>query len=108
MSKRLSLKQFKKKHPTAICGHCKKQCDSLEAMRDHIRAAHPETRVSIYTATELVVPPGTPSAEEEMEEDFEADWSQTCSACGQSPIVPVTGLCGPCTFGQADTAGGNF
>ena len=38
----------------------------------------------------------------------EPDWSQTCEVCGMSPIVPVTGLCGPCTFGEADTIDGNW
>jgi hypothetical protein len=36
------------------------------------------------------------------------DWTRTCSNCGARPIVPVTGLCGPCTFGEADTIGGNW
>lgn len=36
------------------------------------------------------------------------DWKGKCDVCGQSPIVPVTGMCGPCTFGEAETAGGNW
>lgn len=36
------------------------------------------------------------------------DWSGKCEVCGQSPIVPITGLCGPCTFGDASTAGGEW
>lgn len=36
------------------------------------------------------------------------DWDHTCENCGETPIVPVTGLCGPCTFGEAATAGGNW
>ncbi len=36
------------------------------------------------------------------------DWSGKCEVCGESPIVPVTGMCGPCTFGEANTAGGNW
>ena len=39
---------------------------------------------------------------------FEPDWLETCDACDSSPVVPSTGLCGPCTFGEADTAGGNW
>ena len=35
------------------------------------------------------------------------DWSRTC-VCGGSPVVPETGMCGPCTFGEADTASGNW
>lgn len=39
---------------------------------------------------------------------MEPDYSGECEVCGQSPIVPATGMCGPCTFGEADTAGGNW
>jgi hypothetical protein len=38
----------------------------------------------------------------------EPDWSQVCLNCGASPVVPETGLCGPCTFGEAETSGGNW
>ncbi len=32
-----------------------------------------------------------------------------CESCGaQEPLVESTGLCGPCCFGEAETAGGNF
>lgn len=40
--------------------------------------------------------------------DSEPDWNGTCMVCGASPIVPVTSMCGPCTFGEADTVGGNW
>jgi hypothetical protein len=36
------------------------------------------------------------------------DWSGACDNCGASPVVPFSGLCGPCTFGEADTIGGNW
>lgn len=36
------------------------------------------------------------------------DWTRKCQNCGETPIVPETGLCGPCTFGEAETAGGNW
>lgn len=42
------------------------------------------------------------------QEDTDPDWSKQCDVCGQTPIVPLTGLCGPCTFGEADTVGGNW
>ena len=45
---------------------------------------------------------------EAMHEDTEPDWGGTCENCGASPIVPLTGLCGPCTWGEAATAGGNW
>jgi hypothetical protein len=38
----------------------------------------------------------------------EPDWEGKCENCGESPIVPETGMCGPCTFGEADTVGGNW
>jgi hypothetical protein len=40
--------------------------------------------------------------------DTTPDWTQECEVCGATPVVPLTGLCGPCTFGEADTAGGNW
>lgn len=36
------------------------------------------------------------------------DWNGECMNCGSTPVVPATGLCGPCTFGEADTLGGNW
>ena len=42
------------------------------------------------------------------EPDTEPDWEGRCSNCGQSPIIPATGMCGPCTFGEAETANGNW
>lgn len=41
-------------------------------------------------------------------EETEPDWSGFCNTCGATPIVPVTGMCGPCTFGEAETANGNW
>jgi len=41
-------------------------------------------------------------------DEMEPDWNGTCEVCGQSPIVPATGMCGPCTFGEAETIGGNW
>lgn len=56
-------------------------------------------RTVVSTSTDFE--PGDPKA-------TEPDWSRECEVCGQSPAVPVTGLCGPCTFGEAETAGGNW
>lgn len=36
------------------------------------------------------------------------DWSRTCESCGDTPVHPVSGMCGPCTFGEASTAGGDW
>jgi hypothetical protein len=41
-------------------------------------------------------------------DDMAPDWTRKCEVCGQTPIVPLTGLCGPCTFGEAETIGGNW
>ena len=40
--------------------------------------------------------------------ETDPDWTGECSSCGQAPIVPATGMCGPCTFGEADTVAGNW
>ncbi len=33
----------------------------------------------------------------------------TCSSCGNhDKLIPEVGMCGPCTFGEAETAGGNW
>jgi len=41
----------------------------------------------------------------------DADWSSKCVGCGATPTV-YTGhgddSCGPCTFGESETAGGNW
>lgn len=36
------------------------------------------------------------------------DWAGRCEVCGASPVLPATGLCGPCTFGEASTSDGNW
>jgi hypothetical protein len=41
-------------------------------------------------------------------EGREPDWNGKCKVCGASPIVPETGMCGPCTFGESDTMGGDW
>lgn len=40
--------------------------------------------------------------------DLAPDWMTGCENCGQKPIVPITGMCGPCTFGEAETIDGNW
>ncbi len=49
-----------------------------------------------------------PDDDKKPDPDTEPDWTGSCESCGASPIVPVTGLCGPCTWGEAETAGGNW
>lgn len=40
--------------------------------------------------------------------DGDKDWQTKCENCGETPTVHPTKLCGPCCFGEADTAGGNW
>ena len=40
--------------------------------------------------------------------DTRPDWSRKCMICGSTPTVPVSKMCGPCTFGEAETADGNW
>lgn len=46
--------------------------------------------------------------EPEEEFDTEPDWDTPCIVCGEVPTLPATGMCGPCTFGEAETIGGNW
>lgn len=40
--------------------------------------------------------------------DGDKDWDTPCQNCEAVPTVHPTQLCGPCCFGEADTAGGNW
>jgi len=42
------------------------------------------------------------------EEAFDRDWDTSRKNCGETPTVKATGLCGPCTFGDSETIGGNW
>ena len=50
----------------------------------------------------------TPEMTEELENlrAFKPIWTANCEVCGASPVVSAVGLCGPCTWGEADTIGG--
>lgn len=39
---------------------------------------------------------------------FTPNWDKKCANCGASPIVPVTKMCGPCTWGESDTVMGDW
>lgn len=41
-------------------------------------------------------------------DDTTPDWTKKCIVCDATPIVPFSEMCGPCTFGEADTAEGNW
>lgn len=36
------------------------------------------------------------------------NWDRACENCGQEPTVGKSKLCGPCFFGEADTANDNW
>lgn len=40
--------------------------------------------------------------------DGDQDWGSCCMNCEATPTVHPTQLCGPCCFGEAETAGGNW
>lgn len=40
--------------------------------------------------------------------DGDKDHDTPCVNCDELPTVHPTQLCGPCCFGEADTAGGNW
>lgn len=42
------------------------------------------------------------------EKNHDPDYSFKCEACEAVPVFPPTGMCGPCTFGEADTLDGNW
>lgn len=65
------------------CPDCGFQAKTSSAFYDHRHAKHPNP-------------------------ETDPDWTGTCENCGESPILPSTGMCGPCTFGEADTVGGNW
>lgn len=54
------------------------------------------------------IPSGAEETDEANAEAFARDWTRGCQVCGASPVVNATGLCGPCTFGESETYGGNW
>jgi len=44
--------------------------------------------------------PKEPAARKRIEKVY-ADYTRRCENCDASPVVSLTGLCGPCTFGEA-------
>ena len=39
---------------------------------------------------------------------YNPDWTGKCGNCDHTPIVPFSGLCGPCHFGEAATIDGSW
>jgi hypothetical protein len=63
---------------------------------------------SQYFKEKKVAQKNKPATEKRVETGMEPDWEHKCEVCGERPIVPATGMCGPCTFGEAETFGGNW
>jgi len=45
---------------------------------------------------------------ERLIKKFAPDWQGKCESCGHGPIVPQSGLCGPCHFGTTDAVNGGW
>lgn len=43
-----------------------------------------------------------------LKKELRPNWDESCDNCGQSPVVPMSGLCGPCHFGAADAVNGGW
>lgn len=43
-----------------------------------------------------------------VKKGYRPDWQHGCENCGSKPTLPVSGLCGPCHFGIAETTGGGW
>lgn len=73
----------------------------------HLNNMKKEKGYEIYTdgGREFKIKKGDPKIKAK---DIDPDWSGKCEICSQSPIVPITGMCGPCTWGESETTGGNW
>ena len=40
--------------------------------------------------------------------ETDPDWTSGCDLCGAKPVMPATGMCGPCSTGDASTVAGNW
>lgn len=54
------------------------------------------------------IPHGDGAPDWANDEAFARDWTRKCDNCGADPVVNATGMCGPCTFGESETVGGNW
>jgi hypothetical protein len=44
----------------------------------------------------------------EVVRDYAPAWMRRCESCRSKPVVPVSGLCGPCHFGTAEALNGGW
>ena len=68
----------------------------------------PPTCIACQNGGKPPQPVRSPQALEGKRKDMEPDYSHKCEVCGSTPVMPATGMCGPCTFGEAATVGGNW
>jgi hypothetical protein len=52
--------------------------------------------------------PGVTPTSPENDEKFRKNYDAKCINCDAKPTVGDTELCGPCCFGEAETANGNW
>jgi len=43
-----------------------------------------------------------------IKKNFKPNWNYSCSNCMGTPVVPISGLCGPCHFGTIDAILGEW
>ena len=90
------------------CRGCKEAFPSRRARGHH------ESKCSEYKTwwkKKKHVPPTKAAEAEVLERDdpqVKPDWGTKCEVCNAVPTLPLTGMCGPCTWGEAETAGGNW
>ena len=92
---------IKKAPGVALCGAVTKRFANLQAETPTCLACrnggeNPGVRTVLIN--------GRPASAEKVQ----PDWTRSCMVCGAKPILPATLMCGPCTFGEADTSGGNW
>lgn len=95
------------KNNTAKCS-CGKRFKNRWRLRDHIRDSG--CTPPAWFAEQLAAMGPQRGVVEDVGENETgvADFTGQCEVCGASPVHPETGMCGPCTFGEADTIGGNW
>jgi hypothetical protein len=84
-----------------------KHCSAVAALVGALRRLNGTTNAR-KRAKKLQAERRAKIAPEVPAELVEPDWAATCENCGATPVLPMTGMCGPCTFGEAETAGGNW
>jgi len=83
-----------------------------EGIEKSNRAITPDEVKTLKAASFLRILTGETSmattTNEEKKPSLAPNWSCKCENCGQTPTVGKSRLCGPCYFGEADMAGGNW